>query len=124
MELQNPILLIALNKLLAYLDNSEFDEFWREPDEFVGVYVRVLCPLVAEGQEGGLVHDDGCPPRPVILVGHHVVLLHLMDGLVNTNGRLILLREGEVVLEEETVQSYNLGISWYFRAYFSRNIYA
>ena len=101
MELQNLTLLIAPNKLLAYLDNSEFDEFWREPNELVRIDVRVLCPLVAEGQEGGLVHDDGRPPRPVVLVGHHVVLLHLMDGLVNTNGRLILLREREIVLQEE-----------------------
>ena len=53
-----------------------------------------------ESQEGGLVHDHGVPPRPVVLVGYDVVLLHVSDGLVYAHWRLVVFREGEVILQD------------------------
>lgn len=82
-----------------YLDNSEFDKLGREPDEFVRIDVRIFRSLVAESEKRRSVHHDGCPPGPVVLVCHNMVLFNIPHGLVDANRRLILLRECEIVLK-------------------------
>ena len=52
-----------------------------------------------EGQKRGFVGDDSVSPGSVILVSNHVVLHHVLHGLIHSVSTLILLRECKVVLE-------------------------
>jgi len=84
--------------IIQYLDNSELDELGAESNELVGVDIRVLCPLIAESQHGGLVHDHSCTPGMIILMGHHMIVLHISYSIVHPSWRVVVLGEGEVIL--------------------------
>ena len=54
--------------------------------------------FLPESKKGWFVGDDSVPPSSIVLMSDYVVVHHVLNGLVDSVCRLVLLREGKVVL--------------------------